>query len=105
MQRRRAAAIDRVDGGTGGDQGTGVVVPEPGRGQVQGRVAPVEQVGQSATKRSSSMRCAAPASVIRDGSFARTASKMGSTIQHARRVGQFDLRAAGGTMGRQSAAA
>jgi hypothetical protein len=58
VQGRRAAAVDRVDGGTGGDQGPGGVVPETGRGQVQGRVA--------------------PAGLIRDGSFARTASKMGS---------------------------
>jgi hypothetical protein len=35
--------------------------------------------GSSATKRSSSMRCAAAPGVIRDGSFARAASKMGST--------------------------
>ena len=46
MQRRRAAAVDRVDGGAGGEQGTGGVVPEPGRSQMQGRVAPVERVVQ-----------------------------------------------------------
>jgi hypothetical protein len=46
VQGRRTAPVDRVDRDAGGEQGAGGVVPEPGRGQVQGRVTPVEPVGQ-----------------------------------------------------------
>jgi hypothetical protein len=40
-QGHEAAVVaeELVDGGTGGEQRTGGVVPESGRGQVQGRVA------------------------------------------------------------------
>ena len=46
MQRHRATPVDRVDGGADGEQYVRGVVAEPGGGQVQGRVAPVELVGQ-----------------------------------------------------------
>jgi hypothetical protein len=46
MQGGGAAAVDGVDGGAGGEQGLGGGVAEAGGGQVQGRVAPVELVGQ-----------------------------------------------------------
>jgi hypothetical protein len=75
LRRRSSFGTQITEGGGGGEL--------PG-GQRIGQGLALDAVGMcgsSATKTSSSMRWAAAAAAIRDGSFARTASKMGSTEQ------------------------